>query len=70
MNDVPVMQVLDSAACLDDESSNFRHGEIFSFSNDVRQRSIFAYLEDHVCILFEGECTIEFDDVWVMKLGV
>lgn len=63
MYDVTLVQVLDSAACLDHESSDLGHGEVFSLLDRVGERPIFAELEDNVGAGFEGEGAVEFDDI-------
>lgn len=35
MNNIPVVQVFHSAACLDDEPPYLGHGKILSFADDI-----------------------------------
>jgi hypothetical protein len=70
MNYVAMVKILHCSTGLDDVPPDLRHGKIFSFSNDICQRAVFAYFEDDISILFKGKGTIEFDDVRMVKLGM
>jgi hypothetical protein len=63
VDNVTLVQVLDSAARLDHESSDLGHGEVFSLLDRVGERPIFAEFKDNVCAGFEGEGAVELDDV-------
>lgn len=63
MYDVSCMQILDGTTSLDDESSDFWHGEVFALLNSVGEGSIVADFKDNVgtCLVREG--SMKFDNV-------
>lgn len=63
MDDVSLMQIFDSAASLDHESSDLGHGKVFALLDGVGKGTIFAKLKDNEGASFEREGSVEFDDI-------
>ena len=63
MYDVSLMEVFDSAACLDHEPPNLWHGEIFPLLDGVGERTVFAELKDNVGAFDERKGAVKLDNV-------
>lgn len=70
MNDVPLVQVFDGAACLYHEAPDLGHGKVLSLLDGVGEGSIFTEFEHDVCALLEGEGPIKLNDVRMGEFGV